>query len=138
MENIKQISCEVRNRVLQYSKAKNKMYFDDLIGFCAISSAILFKELKKTTDSVLILANHDHVFIKCEQYIVDITITQFDSSKEKVFIKHFTDYYLQENVPYYHKIEKKFDNFISFIKFMKYWPNDQIPHDHVIKEILHN
>lgn len=58
----------------------------DLVGFCAIASAELFRQLKKAGVDHIELAmwinqyNDAHVFLLWQDFVVDITATQFGHS----------------------------------------------------------
>lgn len=73
-------------RVRRYveSLAKDEHVRQSLLGYCAIASAELFRQLKKVgVDDVQLAMWIDdygmtaHVFLLWQQYVVDITATQF-------------------------------------------------------------
>lgn len=81
-QKIKTISTSARSWAEAYAKVKK--FPDDLNGLCAIASAKLFEMLDREpglTPSIAIWHDNKshgvHCFLICNQYLVDITATQF-------------------------------------------------------------
>lgn len=87
------IAEEVRHWAEELARKRGHSEDYDLNGFCAIASAELLKRLKKAGISAEIhLATSwggSHAYVIVEDYIVDVTATQFSEMRNKtVVIQH--------------------------------------------------
>ena len=73
-----------RARKIAEQVARAEKFDEDLCGFCARGSAILWKELTRAKLKAEIVYNPGHVFVYCEGWYVDITATQFGKGKTLV------------------------------------------------------
>ena len=107
---------ELRNKVLPIAKrvrawteakAERANYNPhNLCGWCAISAAHLFRELSKADIAAEIHYVPGHCFVVVDDYIVDVTATQFQAYENtEVVIAHTKEV---EHFWYY-KTEKTFD-----------------------------
>lgn len=104
---------------------KAKYNPDTLCGWCAIASAQLFRELQRANIPAELHYVSGHCFVVVDDYVVDVTATQFDEfPKEKVLIRHTKElshlwFYLTEKIFLYptelrdHQLKEK-------------WPRKQI------------
>ena len=90
----------------------------DLRGWCAIASAVLWRELKENdilADIHLWYTKHYfHVFLSIDDYIIDITATQF-GHHESVVIKHHREAEVKE----YWTVKETFKNVNDLRRFQK-------------------
>lgn len=100
----------------------------DLCGWCAIASARLHKELKKSDiDSTICMyegVDGSHVFLLVDDHVVDITATQFHQHrKTPVLIMHEREAEMYEH----YQISKTFTTVKQLISDQKKnrWPVDQ-------------
>lgn len=125
MKDLFKIAKTVRKQA--YNKA-HKYYGEELTGYCARGSAMLWTALVKAGLSpVICLARSqdgDHVFVMCENYIVDVTATQF--GERPVCIKRFGRGGLQP--PWYWRCFKTFNdpNSLKQCQIEEDWPKDEI------------
>jgi hypothetical protein len=87
------IAEEVRHWAEELARKRGHGADYDLNGFCAIASVELFKRLKKEeiTAELRLASSWDgsHVYIVVEDYIVDVTATQFSEMRNRaVVIQH--------------------------------------------------
>lgn len=62
-----------------------------LACYCAIASAKLWHMLRNAGINAKLVSNDHHAFVVVDDWIVDITATQFGSEYEKVEIRHVDD-----------------------------------------------
>jgi hypothetical protein len=83
---------EVRKFIKWYAKRDGNRIGNsrDLEGWCAIASSFLVKKLKERKIKAEFVKGSfkhgSHCWIECENYIIDLTATQFSSITKKVFI----------------------------------------------------
>lgn len=94
---IKKIAEQVRKWT--ENKADKANYNpDSLCGWCAIASAELFTRLQSAGITAEIHINSGHTFVIADDYIVDITATQFTEFENKpVVILHLKEVDEEEN-----------------------------------------
>ena len=127
LARVHEIALEVRswaeNEADKASRAEN------LMGYCAIASAELFKRLEKEGLAAEIhLSQTDwgsHVYLVIEDHIVDVTATQYhEFSATPVVIIHYKEAEQHE----FYETSEIFWDVKALRKFQtnKRWPNDQI------------
>jgi hypothetical protein len=106
---------------------------ESLIGWCGICSFRIFDRLKKINlRPIFVSVSHPwlecdcHCFVLCEDYLVDVTATQFGFNKNIVILniddaKYMNWYWNLENIFFksYSKSRIK--------RFFEEWPDDQNP-----------
>ena len=107
-------------------KAKRANYHPDtLCGWCAISAAHLFRELSKVQVKAELHYAPGHCFVVVNDYVVDVTATQFDEFKNKeIVIMHLKE---AEQFSYY--ISSAIFNTPTELRdhqFRQKWPKRQI------------
>ena len=114
---IRRIAKEVRK-----CAEKKWRWGRDLGGMCGIASVMLHKELLESGIATDIVCNSWHAFLEYQDYIIDITATQFDVPKA-VFIKKRA-----KKEGEYWKCERRFQNWEDFVIHQKEvgWPEEQI------------
>lgn len=123
IKKINKIAKEIRQNLFEEFKLDKN---NNLCGFCGIASAKLFQKLKdvniKTEICLSMMQDGDHCFLLFENFIVDITASQFSLDFQKKFI--FSD---TKNHPYW-KIKKKFKTVNGFKKYQERtgWPEEQV------------
>lgn len=74
----------VRKWAEEYARV-NRHYSTGLCGLCAITSAKVWEKLKKRgANPMLCLSLRDfsgHIFVECDDYVIDVTATQFGFGK---------------------------------------------------------
>jgi hypothetical protein len=98
---------------------------DTLCGWCAIAAAQLFRELTREKVPAEIHYVSGHCFVVIDDYVVDVTATQFDEfAKEKILIRHVKE--LSEH--WYYQTEKVFTKPIELRdhQLKEKWPRKQI------------
>ena len=124
------IASQVREWVLKEAR-KVRYNEKDLCGWCAIASAKLHIELKKKNiNSKLNIWNgaySSHVFLTVDDYIVDITATQFLANHPHVLIIH-------------EKEAEQFEYFKSCGEFkdVKHLRKTQIQHKWPSKQVVYS
>lgn len=83
-----QILPSVRAKMEEVAELED--FSNDLCGLCARSAAITFKLLKMFGLNPLLCVTWGHVFVLLDDYVVDVTATQFEY-EEKIFIRHKED-----------------------------------------------
>jgi hypothetical protein len=88
------IAKQVRIFCEKYREQK-KLWKEDLGGMCAIASYLIFDILKENEyEPTLVHAEINpiggHCFILCNDYLIDVTATQF-GEKEKVIVKKYSE-----------------------------------------------
>lgn len=100
----------------------------DLCGWCAISAARMFEELKQVKISAEIHMHNNfpcHVFLVVDDHVVDVTATQFkETATIPILIMHTKE---AERYDFY----KSTEQFSSTLELQKYqkknrWPKHQI------------
>lgn len=93
--------------------------------FCAISSSLLSVDLHDAEIKHEIVGNNRHVFLKLNDYILDVTADQFGFYDQIEFFKISN---LKEHTPYYWNIEFAFKNYKELVEYQNInsWPLDQI------------
>lgn len=127
---VKQIASQVRSACEGFVNSHESFDYDfhgqdDLCCMCAVASMALKKALEREgIHSDLVVGEYDgfcHCWLEWQNYIVDITATQFNL-KRKIHI-------VSTNTKLYNKIEVNPSEF-------KDWPHTQKPNDKVVKYIL--
>lgn len=125
-KKIMQIAIDARNHFLSI---KDKYNTDDKLScMCAIASNYLFLKLKKyginSSIYCVALKKYSHCFLMIEDYILDITASQF--GEDPIIYDKFS-YLIRE----YWDIRnaKSFDQSEDFIEYLKTnsWSRSQIP-----------
>ena len=62
-------------------RAKNSKYWENLCGLCATASKRIFTKLKNAGIPCTLAETSYHCFVLTENYLVDVTATQFDLAK---------------------------------------------------------
>lgn len=111
-------------------QADRKSYYaHSLMGWCAIASAQLFRELKKAgVDSTIHLYDGEdgcHCFIVVDNHVIDVTATQFDEFVDKQIVilpKSKAEKY------YFYKTTETFNlpTALRDYQLDTDWPRDQI------------
>lgn len=129
---IREIAQKVRVWAENKAHNSNGRYPPNLMGLCAISSARLHMELEnKSIDATLNLAD-GHVFVMVDDYIVDVTATQFSEfSDTKINIIHER----MVSDQYYYDVRQKFKTRLQLVREQsrQNWPDDEIAHAHKLK-----
>jgi hypothetical protein len=127
-ETVHGIATVVRKWAENKASHSGGVYPNSLMGLCAISSAKLHLELvRKSIPSTLNLGT-GHVFVMVDDYIVDVTATQFpEFSDTKVVIIHeriVTQYD-------YYDVSRKFKKCADLVKaqITEGWPEDEIAYE---------
>lgn len=77
--NLKKITEIARETRIWADNERKRFNFDEtLCGMCAKASAELWRRLTKAGLSTKIIENDCHCYVICEEYLVDITATQFN------------------------------------------------------------
>ena len=94
---------------------------DDLAGMCAISSGYLYRLLRKAGIESFLCVNHEHCFVLANDYIVDITATQYG-------LKPVTIVEVEKAYQEFWFIENKFKTPEDLFEhqFDEGWPFDQM------------
>ncbi len=116
-QQVKQIANQARRWAMLNSKS---MYLN---GMCAIASCHLFNELKKAGIDSRIAINDQHCFLIVDNYIVDVTASQFDLPC--VFIKHLDDAECEHD---FFIVENEFDSIADLYQYQidEGWPLEQL------------
>lgn len=97
----------------------------DLCGWCAISAAQLFRELRKESINAELHYVSGHCFVVVDDYIVDVTATQFAEFKDKkINIIHTKE----AEQHWFYTAEKVFAHPAQLRKYQleEQWPRRQI------------
>lgn len=106
-------------------KTSYEIYLKDLTGACSVASSRLQELLDDHgIKSVVVLADDSHCWLETEDYLVDITYTQFDKKSPKVLVlrkncEKYFDYL--ENWEQWKSVDLKASLFL-------YWPKTQRPY----------
>ena len=127
---VRRVTTEVREWA--ELAARKRGFAEDLECFCAIGAAKLFIELHAAGVQAYIVCNEYHAFVEVENFIVDITATQF--GKAPVFIQNRNDFEDHQCFFWSHKDSTRFKDVHSFREYQCHggWPADQI----VFKNLL--
>ena len=134
MEKQHQIIVEIAHKVRKWAENENNLRGGShcLNGWCAIASAQLFREFEKLNIRAQIHMyeghNSDHVFLSIEDYIIDITATQFSEfSKNKIVFMHTREAEVYE----FYRIDFTFKSAAELRKFQikRGWPVMQVAYD---------
>lgn len=108
----------MRNRDKYYS-------YDNLMGMCAIASGYLHKRLQAKGIESVLCYNDGHCFVRVDDYIVDVTATQFGDYKP---VEIFPVHEATERNKYCWKIEKEFETTLDLYTHQKKerWPSTQL------------
>ena len=127
LTRVHEIALEVRSWC--ENEADKARRSDNLLGYCAIASAELFKRLKKAgIPSEIHMSNGgwcSHVFLSVEDHIVCVTATQFSEFRyQPVVIIHY-------KVAQQHSFFTTDELFFDVKSLRKYqakkgWPNNQV------------
>lgn len=120
-----EIALQIRERIVE----KDAGWEPSLAGYCAIASADLWKALASHGIEAEIHAWESpaaecHVFLTVDDWILDITATQFKETRnEKVFLCHQRDQSF-----YFYEVAKTFENPKQLIKWQQStnWPLHQM------------
>jgi hypothetical protein len=131
-KNLRDKVLPIANRVRKWAEIKAKKankHPDDLCGWCAISSAHLFREMaNEGLKPELHYVDKDwvsHCFVVVDDYVVDVTATQFtDFKNKKIVILHIKEaeqyvYYQTNNV-------FKTPSALRDFQLKSHWPKDQV------------
>ena len=123
------IDLAKKTRYWSEKYAKKNGFKSCLAGMCGIASCVLHqKMLKHGITDVKICCNSFHCFLTYDNYIIDITATQFQE-KEKVFIKPIKDFFdTQYYLSFNWDIHQTFDNYQEFRLYQEStgWPRKQL------------
>lgn len=118
----------IAKRVREWAQAKadaTKYNPHNLCGWCAISAAHLFRELKRENIDAEIHYVSCHCFVVVDDHVVDVTATQFNEFRyDKILILH-----IKEAGQYsYYETEKVFNypNDLREYQIKKNWPRKEI------------
>jgi hypothetical protein len=119
------IAARIRSAIVK----KDAGWEPDLAGYCAIASAALWRALAAHSIKAEIHAWESpaaecHVFLTVDDWILDITATQFKETRnEKVFLRHSRDQSF-----YFYEVAKTFENPKQLIKWQQStnWPLHQM------------
>jgi hypothetical protein len=122
----------VAQKVRQWTQkqADRKHYYaHSLMGWCAIASAQLFRELKRAgIDSTIHLHEGDgpcHCFVVVDDHVVDVTATQFDEFVDKEIV--ILPKSKAEKYDFYTTCETfNYPNDLRDYQLDTDWPRDQI------------
>ena len=123
LRKVRRIARAARKWAEEYAESVGA--FSDLMCLCAISSAELHKRLRKEKQPSILVENNTHCFVMCDDYVVDITATQFGIQEEVYIRKH--DHSAVKN-KYFYRINNKFRSVKKLREHQKKegWPRDQI------------
>lgn len=110
---------DIARQAREWADENAKGHFSsDLCEFCGIASVNLFLLLKKYGFSPKIAVSHCHAFVICDDYIVDVTASQFGEPDICVLKLHKVceDYW---------DVEETFQNVDDFMKEQVAWPKLQ-------------
>ncbi len=83
---IAKIARRVRE-VFEKGNSKLRIYPQHLNGACLSASVMLFDELTEAGFSPAVVSSQTHMFVVCDEFMVDITATQFGHSG--VLVRHY-------------------------------------------------
>lgn len=113
-------------RIWTHERAVRAKYNShNLSGWCAISSAHLFRELRKAKITAELHYVSGHCFVVVEDHVVDVTATQFgEFTKTPILILHLKE----AEQHWFYKTEKIFENPTELREHQlkEKWPRCQI------------
>lgn len=124
MATIRSIALKAREIAERQAKSEN-LFSDQLEGFCARGTHILYKALKragiKARIHVSYTEEYSHVFLRVGNYIVDITATQFNEGPVCIVP-------IWGKKPDYWRRDYEFETIKELVNFQKIegWPREQI------------
>ena len=121
-QTIKNIAKGVRSWAEDMHKKQPFHYTEDLCGLCAIASAKLHKELKKQKIKSEIHFIDYHVFLMVDNYILDVTATQFGYRNKIIFRRN------KKNNPHCWNSSEVFQDTKELImkQCKEGWPREQV------------
>jgi len=91
IEHVKDIAFFAREWSEAFNSKHTIAWDEDLCGMCAISAAFLFRELKRAGYRPVLAYSDYHFFVLIDDYIVDVTATQFTVLREvlpSIVVRH--------------------------------------------------
>jgi hypothetical protein len=124
IQEVKKIATNVRQWAENNRNVAHASF--DLCGMCAVASVKLSLELTNRNIPHELAYRKDHVFVLCEDYIVDVTATQFGNDYQTVEVLQRSNVHPREN---HWKVTRKFKTVKGLINRlnMERWPKSQIP-----------
>lgn len=113
---------EVRELCEKLVRLGKVQYSSELSGMCAVASYQLFCRLKKLGLKPKLAQARNHAFVICEDYLVDITATQFHWIGEfnPIEIRPYKD--IQENPPMrYWQIKDQAETITEIVRSFSGW-----------------
>jgi hypothetical protein len=106
-------------------------YPHDLCGLCAISASMVHEELKALGINTEIYLNridsysYAHAYNMYEDWVIDLTATQFQDLDDTVFIKHRSE--LKDDAHYFGIQTEWFDSNADFVNELNHigWPEPE-------------
>ena len=80
VEKLTPILQQVREGMEEVARKKSDGTHKNLGGWCILTSWVLFHVLRRRGLHPYVCKNHYHAFILCDDYIIDLTATQFNTS----------------------------------------------------------
>lgn len=127
--NVYDIAEDVRNWVENLARKRKDIFNAGLSGYCAIASAELYRRLTAAgIEAELQIASTQeasHAYVVCEDYIIDVTATQFSEFRQQ----HIVILHTKEAERYwFYRGEFVFDNANKMRKAQISWgwPQEQI------------
>ncbi len=84
---IVKIARRVRE-TFEKGNAKLRIYPPHLNGACLSASVMLFDELTEAGFTPAVVSSHSHMFVVCDEFMIDITATQF--GHPGVLVRHYS------------------------------------------------
>ncbi len=117
MKEVMDAMRKVRQDLEWHTYKKYAKHNHDLCGYCAVAALKLFKSLHKLLP-IYIVGNEEHwfniVIIKREQYLIDVTATQFNGGM-KYELRKFPNSVYEEHWDFWHVFSdvKQFKKFLN-------------------------
>jgi hypothetical protein len=125
---------KIHDAMLEFAKSDDGHWDNGLTGGCAVGAYLLMKEAKaKLGLDIEFVCTGSHSWNQFNDYIYDITATQYGGVKDKVYIVHLKHLDLVDNV--HHKGEYKSVQRDSIETVNRTWLKDQRPANHRIEWI---
>lgn len=125
LDRVKELAGEGRAWA-EVEQLKNPdLYYSDLCGLCAKASVKVHQLLTTHSFPAKLVVNHKHCFVKYDEFVVDVTATQY--GLEKIFIEnHFQT--LKRPNGHYWQVGEIFDKAEELVIHQKqaFWPESQI------------
>lgn len=102
-----------------FQKSNSYDFNKDLTGMCGICAYYLFRTLKRKGLFPVYSSNLHHSFVYVEDYVVDVTATQFEGITDKILIRKMPfsgwkkHWFVLQHATQYREIPKLFDDWIS-------------------------